>query len=135
MYSVIELCFKGPEREDISADSVCLWATIDKQQWAGYHVGGGDYVVRYSPKAPGGLTYSTASAISELDGLSGAFSVSYIFPGEASETDYRLGEHWYADRTEQDLFEGKWQGAKTTRKWRKDVLEDWALRWQWLSEE
>ena len=31
-----------------------------------------------------------------------------------------------------EFFEGKWQGAVTVRKWRKEVLDDWAERWQVL---
>ena len=28
--------------------------------------------------------------------------------------------------------QGKWQGAKTGRRWRQAILEDWAMRWKWL---
>ena len=51
------------------------------------------------------------------------------------ELDYRLGSNWYSDRQNPAFFEGKWQGAKTQRKWRKEILEDWARRWYWLENE
>lgn len=35
VYSVIEWYFQGSVKTDIAEDSVCLTATIDKQQWAG----------------------------------------------------------------------------------------------------
>jgi hypothetical protein len=48
--------------------------------------------------------------------------------------DYPLGNHWYSDLPDRSEYEGKWQGAKTQRKWRQAILEDWARRWNWLKE-
>jgi len=48
---------------DIAEDSVCMTATIDKQQWAGYYLGNGEYVLRYCPKAPARLTYTITSPL------------------------------------------------------------------------
>lgn len=132
VYSVIEWVFTGPKKKDIAADSVCFTATIDRQQWAGYYLGRGQYVLRYSPKAPATLTYAIASPIPELNGLKGSFVVSDVWPGPRGKDDYRLGAHWYSDRPERSLYEGKWQGAKTQRQWRQDILDDWARRWNWL---
>ena len=132
VYSVIEWYFKGPKKKDIAADSVCFVATIDKQQWAGYYVGNGLYVLRYSPKAPARLTYSISSPIKQLNGLKGSFVVDDVWPGTPDVNDYPLGKHWYSDVPDRSDYEGKWQGAKTQRKWRQDILEDWAQRWQWL---
>ena len=47
-------------------------ATIDRQQWAGYYLGKGVYVLRYCPKAPTRLTYTISSSIKQLDGLHGS---------------------------------------------------------------
>ena len=33
-----------------------------------------------------------------------------------------------------NLFEGKWQGSRTVSKWRKEVLQDWAKRWELLKQ-
>ncbi|MCR5395360.1 MAG: DUF1593 domain-containing protein [Bacteroidales bacterium] len=134
VYSVVEWYFEGPVQEDISADSVCFTATIDRQQWAGYYAGSGQYVLRYCPKAPARLTYTITSSIQSLDGLSGAFTVDDVWPGRPCADDYPLGRHWYSDLPDRTLYEGKWQGAKVQRKWRAAVLEDWAQRWQWLRE-
>ena len=131
-YSVVEWVFKGPKKYDIAEDSVCLTATIDKQQWAGYYLGDGNYVLRYSPKMPANLTYSITSPFPELNGLKGSFVVDDVWPGKPSADDYQLGKQWYSDRHERELYEDQWQGAKTQRKWRNDILEDWARRWQWL---
>lgn len=132
VYSIVEWHFRGPVRDDISQDSACLTATIDKQKWAGYYLGDGDYVLRYCPKMPARLTYSIVSPIAELDGLSGAFVVDDVWPGKSCADDYPLGIHWYSDRSDRSLYEDKWQGAKTQRKWRTEILEDWAKRWRWL---
>ncbi len=132
VYSVVEWFFKGTARTDIAQDSVCFVATIERQQWAGYYLGEGRYVLRYSPKAPAKLTYTIASQFPELNGLSGSFIVNDTWPGEHNAADYPLGTSWYSDRPERSLYEGKWQGAKTQRRWRQDILEDWAKRWAWL---
>ena len=134
VYSVVEWIFKGPVNNDIAEDSVCLTATIDKQQWAGYYLGNGDYVLRYCPKAPARLTYAITSQFAELDGLRGSFIVDDVWPGSPDAADYPLGEQWYSDRPERSLYEGKWQGAKTQRRWRQAILEDWVKRWELLEE-
>lgn len=134
VYSVVEWHFKGPKKKDIAEDSVCFVATIDKQQWAGYYVGNGQYVLRYSPKAPACLTYSISSPIKLLNGLKGSFVVDDVWPGKPDVNDYPLGNHWYSDLPDRSEYEGKWQGAKTQRKWRQAILEDWARRWNWLKE-
>ena len=85
-----------------------------------------------SPKAPAKLTYTIHSDIKKLDGLKGCFVVDDVWPGKPHEDDYQLGAQWYSDCPDRTLYEGKWQGAKTQRKWRKDILEDWANRWSWL---
>ena len=133
VYSVVEWHFQGPVKHDIGEDSICFRATIDKQQWAGYYTGNGIYVLRYSPKAPARLDYSITSAISELNGLSGSFIVDDVWPGAANKDDYPLGKQWFSDLPDRSLYEGKWQGAKTTRRWRQAVLEDWARRWLLLA--
>ena len=134
VYSVVEWYFKGPKKKDIAEDSVCFVGTIDKQQWAGYYVGNGQYVLRYSPKAPACLTYSISSPIKLLNGLKGSFVVDDVWPGKPDANDYPLGNHWYSDLPDRSEYEGKWQGAKTQRKWRQAILEDWARRWNWLKE-
>lgn len=132
VYCVMEFRFQGPKKKDIAVDSVCFIATIDRQQWGGYYAGDGIYVLRYAPKAPARLTYQVCSPIKQLDGISGTFIVDDRWPGKPHADDYILGVNWYSDRPERSLYEGEWQGAKTCRKWRHAVLEDWAKRWRWL---
>ena len=97
-------------------------------------LGDGTYAVRYSPKAPAVLTFTTQSNIKELNGLSGTFVVSGAWPGKPTKLGYKLGDHWYSDKQAPELFDGPWQGVKTVSKWRNEVLDDWAERWEWLSE-
>ncbi len=132
IYSIVEFQLSGPWKDNIESDSVCFTLTVDNQTWNGYYLGRGTYAVRYSPKAPGVLTYTISSKIPELDGQKGSFSVYNRWPGDVSEYDYSLGEHWFTDKSDASLFEGKWQGAKTISKWRPAILKDWASRWDWL---
>ena len=131
VFSAVELHFRGPVT-DIPHDSVCFRMTVDKQEWAGYYLGDGDYALRYSPKSAATLTYTTSSAIADLDGLSGTFVVENVWPGRPSPQDYFHSSHWYTDRSEPELDDGSHHGAATILQWRKAVLDDWAERWSWL---
>jgi hypothetical protein len=120
----------------IPADSTCfslnVKAGIGEQKWPGYYAGEGDYVVRYTPKQAETISYTITSAIPGFTGQAGQFVVDNIWPGKTRKTDYRLGPHWYTDRSDPQLYDGYIQGGVTIKKWRKEVLMDWAKRWQWL---
>lgn len=135
VFSIMEFHFKGPVI-DIPLDSACITMTVQaeigEQKWDGYYVGNGDYVVRYSPKRTETLTYAVASSVPGFETQKGTFFVSNLWPGMQNSTNYRLGENWYGDRPNPDLYDDIWQGAKTVLKWRSDVLLDWAKRWDWL---
>ena len=130
-YSIIEWRFQGPEI-DREVGAPVMTAMIDRQPWEGYYLGDGVYMLRYCPKQPASLDYVIASDIKELDGLSGRFTVSGEWPGQPTEKGFTVGDNWMTDVAAPELFEGKWQGAVTVRKWRKEVLDDWAERWQVL---
>lgn len=134
VYSVMELMFKGPVLDASEKGKKYFTMRVDKQDWDGVYLGDGTYAVRYSPKAPAVLTFTTQSNIKELNGLSGTFVVSGEWPGKPTKLGYKLGDHWYSDKQAPELFDGPWQGVKTVSKWRNEVLDDWAERWEWLSE-
>lgn len=130
-YSLIEWHFRGPEI-DCREGEVVMSVVIDRQPWDGYYLGNGEYMWRYSPKQPATLDYKISSDFEALDGLCGEFVVGGRWPGEPTKDGYDVGENWMTDLGDAKCFEGKWQGATTVRKWRKEVLDDWALRWQVL---
>jgi len=133
--SILEFHLEGPET-NILPDSICFWMEIpygkSVQKWPGYYLGNGDYVIRYIPKKAETLKYSFTSPISDINGLEGSIVVDNLWPGKAYPTDYPLGDHWYTDRSDKDLYDGKIQGGKTILKWKSDILLDWAKRWNWL---
>ncbi|MBD0285979.1 MAG: DUF1593 domain-containing protein [Flavisolibacter sp.] len=133
--SILEFHIKGPEI-NIPADSACFTlsvkAGIGEQKWAGYYRGDGNYVVRYAPKQSETLSYTITSSILGFPEQSGQLIVDNLWPGKGRKTDYPLGPHWYTDRSDAQLYEGKIQGGLTVKKWRNEVLQDWAKRWQWL---
>ncbi|MBE7168969.1 MAG: DUF1593 domain-containing protein [Williamsia sp.] len=133
--SIVEYYFKGP-RLNIPADSACFTlsvkAGIGEQKWDGYYKGEGNYVVRYAPKQSETLSYSITSSIPGFPEQSGQLVVDNLWPGKARKTDYPLGPHWYTDRGDPQLYDGKIQGGITVKKWRNQVLQDWAKRWSWL---
>ena len=130
-YAVLEWIFDGPNL-DIPLDSTCFTFDINGQVWPGYYLGEGKYGVRYSPKRPEQAAYTTASNIPELNGLQGEYVSINPWPGKPGADDYQLGQNWYGDRTEPELYLGVQQGAKTVSKYREEFLLDWAKRWDWL---
>ncbi|MEZ5044777.1 MAG: DUF1593 domain-containing protein [Saprospiraceae bacterium] len=131
-YAVLEWRFKGPELT-IPQDSVCFTMEISNQVWPGYYLGEGNYSIRYSSKKPEICSYTTSSAIPELDGHRGQFVSITPWPGKPSADDYELGTHWYGDRPEPEFFFDEQQGARTVSKYREAFLLDWAKRWEWLN--
>jgi hypothetical protein len=131
-YAILEWRFKGPEL-DIPQDSSCFTMEIQKQQWLGYYLGKGIYTVRYSPKRPETGSYVTHSTIKELDGLKGQYISINPWPGKPNKDDYVLGNQWYGDVPNPELFLEDQQGARTISKFRKEYLMDWAKRWAWIN--
>ena len=133
--SILEFQIKGP-RINVSPDSACFTlsvkAGIGEQKWSGYYRGEGNYVVRYAPKQSETLSYTITSSIPGFFEQSGQFVVDNLWPGKARNTAYSLGDHWYTDCSDPELYDGKIQGGITVKKWRNKVLQDWAKRWSWL---
>ena len=136
--SIVEFHVKGPEI-NLPFDSACfilsVKAGIGEQKWAGYYRGEGDYVVRYGPKRSENLSYTITSSIARFREQSGELVVDNLWPRKGRKTDYFLGTHLYTDRSNPQLYDGKIQGGITVKKWRNEVLKDWAKRWVWLKEE
>lgn len=128
-YSIIDLRFHGPVLKKKEIGKTKLRLIVDRQPWDGVYLGKGEYSVRYCPKAPATLSYRAESEIGELDGLSGEFIVTDLWPGNKTPDSMEVGGNWWTDRADTSLNEGKWQGAKTVRKHRRAVLDDWARRW------
>lgn len=131
VYSIMEFRIKGPD-VDIPSDSACIFLTINKQTWNGYYMGNGEYVVRHSTYTLGTHPYVIKSDIPDFSVFEGEITISNEWPGIKRDTDYKLGENWYTDRSDEDLFERNYHGYKSVSKWRIDVMSDWAKRWSWL---
>lgn len=133
VYSVVEFKFKG-KKQNLPKGSPCFNLLIDKQNWQGYYMSKGEYCVRYSPKQTATLNYEITCDNAAFTPIKGILVVDNQWPGTPSPTDYKLGASWWTDRTKPSLFEGKWQGAATIGKHRREVLDDWAIRLGWLKE-
>ena len=131
VYSLIEFHLEGPVM-DKEVETPCFTFRIDRQDWNGYYMGNGQYIVKYAAKAPAVLDYKIMSEIKELDGMTGSFVVSKMWPGKTTSDAYPLGGNWYTDKADLNLFDGNWQGYKTVSRWRNEVLADWEIRWSWL---
>lgn len=131
-YSVVEYRFTGPKVSDDNIGKEFFTFRIDRQDWPGVYIGNGNYAVRYSPKQPAKLSYETFSDIEELNGHKGELTVTTIWPGGKTPDGITLGNNWFTDRQDPNLFEGPWQGSLTVRKFRKEVLDNWSERWSRL---
>ena len=133
--TIVEFKLKGPEI-NIPADSVCFWMETPYkdtvQKWPGYYLGEGQYGLKYAPKQAELLNYKFTSHIPGFPVQEGKLVVDNRWPGKPHATDYSLGANWYTDKADPALYDGKIQGGKTISRWRRDVLIDWAKRWQWL---
>lgn len=133
--TIVEFHLKGPIIK-IPADSVCflMETTYNKnvQKWPGYYLGNGEYAIKYAPKKAEILTYKFTSDIPDFPKQEGTLVVENLWPGKKHSTDFKLGNNWYTDKADPNLYDGKIQGGKTILKWRNDILLDWAKRWSWL---
>lgn len=134
IYSIMEFHVQGPVRNDIPVGTACMTMRIANQEWDGFYLGNGDYVVRYSTYKLGTQSYSIVSDISGFPNQQGAVTVENIWPGRKRDTDYQVGRNWFTDKGSADSFWGGCQGAETVQKWRNTVMEDWGKRWSWLKE-
>lgn len=138
VYGIAEYHIEGPNVElpkNTGCFTMAVKAGVGVQKWTGYYQGDGQYVIRYVPKKAETLSYTMTSEIPGFLEQSGQLVVKNVWPDTAVDTAYPLGNNWYADPMNPDLFDGGWQGANTVLKWRKDILLDWAERWSWLQEE
>lgn len=136
LYGIMELWLKGPRLRSADRHEPRITLTIDKQQWDGYYMGRGRYMVRFSTYKTGTLPYSvTSSAVGGFKPLQGAITFDSHWPGKPCKDDYTLGGSWYTDRPDAALYWHGLQGAMTTREWREEIMEDWGRRWQWLKDE
>lgn len=135
--TVTEFHLKGPV-QNIPADSSCFWMETSLkgkvQKWPGYYLGNGEYAIKYVPKQAETLHYKFVSNMVDFPIQEGVLVVDNLWPGKKHPTDYTLGNNWYTDKADPNLYDGKIQGGKTILKWRKDILMDWAKRWSWLSD-
>jgi Protein of unknown function (DUF1593) len=133
--TVIEFQLNGPVI-NISADSICFWMETSyknkAQNWPGYYLGNGKYGLKYAPKQAEIINYSFKSQIPKLEMNDGKLVVTNQWPGKKNPTDYKLGNHWYSDKADAKLYDGQIQGGKSIQIWRKNILLDWAKRWDWL---
>lgn len=142
---VIEWRFSGPKLKKgnyktvtakwaSGADNEVGFLTVDKQKWPVYYLGKGRYMCRYATYKCGVINYTIEADIKGFPHQEGSFYVENVFPGKRRSTDYQVGKTWWSDRTDVSLYSNreKCQGAKTTEKWRDQVMEDWGGRCAWL---
>lgn len=134
IYSIIEWHIKGPVCKTLNVGDECITLSIAKQNWRGYYLGNGNYVVRYSTYKTGTQPYTITSEIKGFPVQNGYITIDNAFPGKHRDTDYTVGKQWWSDRTATELFHDGNQGAATIFKFRKDIIEDWGRRCSWLKD-
>lgn len=130
-YGVIEWRFDGGEINTIENPEI--WMEIAGQRIDGFYDEKGVYKVRFVPKQIGNWNYVVHCSSEKIDGQKGEFVSANPWPGNESPENLKL-TNWWSDRSEGELYEGEYQGAKTVSRWRKEYLMDWAARFSWLIE-
>lgn len=134
IYSIIEWHIKGPVRKDLHYGDECITLNIAKQNWKGYYLGKGEYMVKYSTYKTGTQPYTITSDIKGFPKQEGFITIDNAFPGKEMDTDYKVGRQWWSDKTDPALYHDGNQGAATIFKFRKAIMEDWGKRCSWLDE-
>ena len=132
IYSIIEWHVKGPSPKNLKVGDECITLSIANQNWQGYYLGNGNYVVKYSTYKTGTQPYTITSDIKGFPCQQGFITIDNTFPGKHRDTDYKVGSQWWSDKTDPTLFHDHNQGAATIFKFRKTIMEDWGKRCQWL---
>ena len=135
IYSIIEWHVKGPVVKGLKVGEECITLSIANQNWKGYYMGNGNYMVKYSTYKTGTQPYTITSDIKGFPKQQGFITIDNAFPGKHRETDYKVGCHWWSDRTDPSLFHNGNQGAATIYKFRKTIMEDWGKRCSWMKAE
>jgi hypothetical protein len=130
---IIEWQLKGPKRKNIAVDSACITLDIRNQKWNGYYKGNGIYVVRHSTYYTGTLNYTITSTVKGFKPIKGQITVENTW-NRSNDTDYKVGSRWWTDSYAEENYWSKCAGARYQRIIRDEIMEDWALRWQWLKE-
>ena len=124
IFGVLELVLdvrkhSAPKREAL--------LVVENQRLPGFWSSDGTVRFRFSPKAARGFRFRIEAKGPELNGKSGAISVTLP---EASRTDQAaLGTpHWWTDDPSPQYSEQGHHGAKTVNRWRKEFLADFAAR-------
>ncbi len=125
VFSVLEFHVTLP------VDTATLYLEIRRQRWPSEHLGNGHYVIRHSTYYTGDLHYVISDATNNNVVAEGELHVLPMRTERNAADDYPLGPNWYADKTSDgDVWQG-YQGAQTIYKWRRDVMSNWAERWNW----
>lgn len=132
VYSIMEFHLKGPVQKGMAVGTPCIVLHIDKQDWDGYYVGRGKYVVKFSTYKIGTLPYTITSSLPGFNSREGQITISNLWPGKENKADYVLGEHWYSDHQEDSLYWNDCQGAALQQNCRNEIMKDWGRRWEWL---
>jgi len=131
-YSVITWSFLSEEVLNNSKNPE-IFIEIDGQQINGFYAGKGVYKVRFVPKRTGNWKYVINCTSKKLHGQAGEFVSANPWPGRENPENIKMN-NWWSDRTDKDLYLGQYQGARTVSKWREEFLNDWAKRFEWISE-
>ncbi len=132
IFSIIELHLRGPVKNDIAPDSVCFQMELRNQVWNGYYLGDGDYAIKHSTYYTGTLPYKITSHLPDFPQYEAEITVENKWPGRKFDSDYKVGDNWYSDKEDPNLFMKNHQGAQTVLKWRNDVMKDWGKRLRYL---
>lgn len=125
VYGMTELIFSGPVIEP--TEKPVFQFETRGQRFDGFCTAPGEYRIRCVTRETGDFPYVIHSDIPALDGLHGLIRMLEENPVKRHTATGNL-THWWSDDLSLACSENEVRGARTVNRWRREVLIDFAAR-------
>ncbi|MGN0780006.1 MAG: nucleoside hydrolase-like domain-containing protein, partial [Aristaeellaceae bacterium] len=125
VFSVVEMVIPAPGA--MPADKPAFMLEVRGQQFEGFCTAPGEYRVRFVPKEAGDFVYTVRGGVPAAEGCTGVIRAIPEQLATRLDPDGPL-TRWWSDDLSPEAAEGPHCGAKTVSCWRRDYLQDFALR-------
>ena len=124
VFGVLEIVLNRAEGFDKKSRAVLV---VENQELTGHVSADGTIRFRFCPKAAKRYEFTIRSNVSPLDGMTGGIMAALPAP-EATQRRAAGLANWWTDHPAPEYAEDEHFGAKTVSRWRREFLEDFAVR-------
>jgi hypothetical protein len=112
---------------DAAPDQPRAQLAVENQTLVGHAPGDGTMRFRFCPKAATTYRFKIRSSVVALEGKAGGITATAPPEAIARQPSPRL-PNWWTDDPHSELAEGDHHGARSVSRWRREFLEDFAVR-------